>query len=355
MKKFHQYCYGRHFEIFSDHKPLEGILAEDKPTPTLAAARLQRWAIILSAYDYEFKYRRGVENGNADALSRLPLQETGETDVEDNSYASIHLTELERSPVTAKDVKFFSRRDPLVSKVIDIVARNNRMELKQAAFSKFAEKSEELTVEDGCLLWGSRVVIPEALREKVLEELHQTHPGITRMKNLARSYVWWPNMDNNLETLVRECAVCQVHQNFPKQAPLHAWEWTSEPWQRIHIDFAQYEKQSYLIVVDSHSKWLEVVPTKGESTADTIEVLRRIFATHGLPEMCVSDNASSFLSEDFQEFMSKNGIRHATSAPYHPSSNGQAERFVAAFKNGIKKTQGYLITLSCKDFYSVTV
>ena len=122
--------------------------------------------------------------------------------------------------------------------------------------------------------------------------------------------------------------MCQFHQNAPKQAPVHHWEMTTEPWQRIHIDFAEYEGKSYLVLVDSYSKWLEVVPTRGQSSLDTIEALRKIFATHGLPDVCVSDNAASFLSEEFQTFISKNGIHHITSAPYHPASNGQAERCV---------------------------
>ena len=68
-----QYCCSRLFEIFSDHKPLEGMFSEHKPISFSATARLQRWAIILSAYDYICKYKRGREHANVDGLSRLPL------------------------------------------------------------------------------------------------------------------------------------------------------------------------------------------------------------------------------------------------------------------------------------------
>ena len=125
----------------------------------------------------------------------------------------------------------------------------------------FVNKAEQLSVEDGCLLWGNRVVIPKTLRGKVLEELYQAHPGINRIKGLARSYVWWPNMDNELERLVEHCHMCQAHQNMPHKAPIHPWEWARNPWQRVHIDYADLNGKNYLIIIDAYSKWLEVIPT----------------------------------------------------------------------------------------------
>ena len=165
------------------------------------------------------------------------------------------------------------------------------------------------------------------------------------MKSLARSYVWWPRMDTDLENLIEKCEKCQLYQNAPKKAQLHPWEWTSSPWQRIHIDFAECQGKQYLIVIDSHSKWLDVVPTPGTTSQNAIQALRGIFVTHGLPENIVSDNATSFSSEEFESFLSKNAMHHITSAPYHPSSNGIAERAVGIFKQGISKMTGETLLL----------
>lgn len=96
----------------------------------------------------------------------------------------------------------------------------------------------------------------------------------------------------------------------------------------------------YLVLVDAHSKWMDVVMMKNITTAQTIEKLRIIFATHGLPQKIVTDNGPSFTSHQFKEFMDKNGILHITSAPYHPSTNGLAERAVQSFKLGLKRTTG---------------
>ncbi len=85
--------------------------------------------------------------------------------------------------------------------------------------------------------------------------------------------------------------------------------------------------QMFLVVVDAHSKWIEAVPTNQSCTSITIITkLRSIFSTFGIPEVLVSDNGAAFTSADFEDFMTKNGIRHLTTAPYHAASNGLAER-----------------------------
>ncbi len=91
-----------------------------------------------------------------------------------------------------------------------------------------------------------------------------------------------------------------------------------------------------MVVVDAHSKWREAVPTNKSSTSiTTITKLRSIFSTFGIPEVLVSDNGAAFTSEEFEDFMIKNGIRHLTTAPYHAASNGLAERAVQTVKQGL--------------------
>ena len=97
--------------------------------------------------------------------------------------------------------------------------------------------------------------------------------------------------------------------------------------------------KTFLIVVDAHSKWLEAVSVPSTSSQATIQTLRTIFATHGLPETIVSDNVTGFTSSEFQQFLTQNGIKHIKTAPYHPATNGLAERAVQTFKEGMKKIQ----------------
>ena len=188
---------------------------------------------------------------------------------------------------------------------------------------------------------GIRVIVPKKYQDQVVHELHQEHQGIARMKAVARSHVQWPKLDQCLEKVAKNCLPCQQVKNVPSLAPLHSWVWPSIPWQRIHMDFAGPVKgKMYLIVVDAHSKWPEVVEILSISAASTIPHLRSLFARFGLPEQCVSDNGPPFNSEDFATFMKGDGIKHICSSPYQPATNGLAERFVQTFKKALMASEG---------------
>ena len=339
--KFRQYLLGRHFTIFSDHKPLMYIFGDTTGIPSMASARVQRWALTLSAYSFSISYRPGAELANADGLSRLPLPDTPE-DVPIPADTVLLLECLNSSPVTASQIKSWSSQDPLISKVLSYVLQGWPT-VTEDTLLPYSRRKDELSTQDGCLLWGNRVVIPPPGREKIIDILHNTHPGMTRIKALARSYVWWPNMDAELEEKVRHCQECQHHQRLPARAPLHPWEWPERPWARIHADFAgPFMGKQFLLMVDAHSKWLEVhiVPTTSSNAA--ISKMRTVFAAYGLPEILVTDNGSAFTSTEFSEFTTRNGIRHVTSSPYHPSTNGLVERAVQTFKQAMKKSSSPL-------------
>ena len=122
-------------------------------------------------------------------------------------------------------------------------------------------KRDELSTEEGCILWGSRLVVPPSCQKPVLDFLHQCHPGITHMKSLARSYVWWPNMDHALENITKQCDPCQFNKNNPSKAPLHPRMWPSRPWSRLHLDYAgPFMGKMFLVTVDALSKWLDICP-----------------------------------------------------------------------------------------------
>ena len=136
-------------------------------------------------------------------------------------------------------------------------------------------------------------------------------------------------------------------RHTPAVAPLQSWVWPAQPWKRVHIDFAgPYQGSMFLVAVDAHSKWPEVHIMKETTTAKTIEILRKMFAAFGLPEQLVTDNGPQFVSEDFAAFTESNGIRHIRCAPYHPASNGLAERFVQSLKMNLKSTLNSGLSLS---------
>uniref|UniRef100_A0AAQ4PHJ0 Gypsy retrotransposon integrase-like protein 1 n=1 Tax=Gasterosteus aculeatus aculeatus TaxID=481459 RepID=A0AAQ4PHJ0_GASAC len=303
----------------------------------MGSPRVQRWATLLRAYEYKIIYKPGKEHANADALSRLPLPQIGE---EDDTDQVLMLEVMDDPPITTAQVKQWTARDETLSQVLVWCLKGWPREV-DARYKPYSQRRLELSVKDGCVLWGARVVIPQRGRKAILQQLHHTHPGISRMKGLARSYVWWPGMDSEIEKEVQSCHTCQENRNLPAGAPLHPWEWPETPWSRLHIDYAgPFLGKMFLVIVDAHSKWIDVYPATTATSQVTIEKLRQCFSIHGLPQTLVSDNGTGFTSQEFKAFMNQNGIQHITSAPFHPASNSLAERAVQTFKQGIKKIKG---------------
>ncbi len=109
-------------------------------------------------------------------------------------------------------------------------------------------------MEDGCLVLGPRVIVPAHLKDQVLSKLHDTHPGIVRMKAIARSHVWWPQIDRDIEDIVNSCPSCLRVKQSPSSAPLHPWTWPSKPWQRIHVNlFGPFLNKMFFVIVDARS------------------------------------------------------------------------------------------------------
>ena len=143
--------------------------------------------------------------------------------------------------------------------------------------------------------------------------------------------------DRHIEQMVRDCQSCQSVRNRPPTALLHPWSWPDGPWKQIHVDFAGPVFGSmFMVVVDAHSKWMEVIPMSTTTTEKTLEVLCNLLASYGLPEQLVSNNGPQFTSSDFELCMAENGIKHIKIFAYHSASNGEAERFVQTFKHTLK-------------------
>ncbi len=185
------------------------------------------WALTLAMYEHSLAFRTTLDHGNADALSRLPLP------TKPNSTPMpvelVLLMEMFRdSPVTTKQIRCWTRRDPLLGRVLRYIEYGwpdkDDLELKP-----FRSRRTELSSQDRCILWGSRVVIPPPGQMQLLHKLHEGHPGMSRMKCLARGFLWWLGMDSSIEEKVRRCPECQKQQAAPPVAPLHPWQWPTRP------------------------------------------------------------------------------------------------------------------------------
>ena len=351
LKKCHKFLHGRSFTIATDHQPLVHLFGDQKPTSPMASARVTRWHMSLSAYNYKIVHKKGSEHLKADALSRLPLpcqDDEMHSLYEDEEAVPFHLlSDLDTQPVTAEEVKKETRKDPVLRRVREHLLRGwpNKSNVDPDLQAYYSRK-DELSVEDDIILWGRQVVIPQApdIRTQLLSELHSTHPGIVKMKALARSYFWWPKLDSELELVIRTCPECQENQKSPTPVPMHPWEFPENPCQRVHLDYVTVDGKKVLVGVEAHSKWIEATIMNSTTAAATVKEVRRWFARLGLPETIVSDNGPQFVAEEFFSFLTENGVQHVQTAPYHPSSNGLAERAVQTVKSGVKKMSGDLET-----------
>ena len=179
--------------------------------------------------------------------------------------------------------------------------RNGWPENPDTDLKPFYSRKEETSILKGCLLWGSQVAVPNSGREAILNELHVGHPGMSKMKALARMYVWWPGLEKDIKISVKTCYGCQENQANPPGVPLKPWSWPSRPWSRIHIDYAgPFLSCIFLIIIDACSKWIEAVPTISAMSATTIKILQSTFARFGLSKLVVSETGQCFVSEGFK-------------------------------------------------------
>lgn len=342
VKTFFEYLFGNIFLLQTDNAALSRIFHPEKSIPEIAGARIQRWAIYLSAFRYKIKHIKGSEN-YADWLSRMPLP-TCETagkitpilDDADNVCIK-HVQAYDFATLDWKRVQQLTRQDQMLCKVLRFCVDGwpEKQPIEKEILS-YWRKREALSIESNCILWGHRVVIPEKLRKLVINELHFSHFGVSKMKALARSFVWWPSLDSDLEEVTRSCLRCLETKKMPIKIPLTPWAWPTTPWHRVHADFlGPIAGKMVLLMIDSHSKWPEAFIMSSMGEEATVATFQEVFTRYGFPAHLVTDNFKTFVGQACQRLFKHAGIRHSTSPPHCPATNGAAENLVDTFKRKV--------------------
>ncbi|KAA3677171.1 uncharacterized protein DEA37_0006802 [Paragonimus westermani] len=167
----------------------------------------------------------------------------------------------------------------------------------------FYRVRDALTILYGCVMLRDRAVIPALMRSALLRQLHVGHLCMTSMKAISRSYMFWPGIDQDIESTVRSCESCALAAKAPPRVDAIFWPETKGPWTRIHVDFAgPLNGKYYFVVVDAYSKWPEVIPMSLASTPTTVTALGQLFSQFGVPESNLSNNGPQFTTMAFVNF-----------------------------------------------------
>ena len=349
-----------------------------------ATGRLNRWAAQLMEYTFKVKHIKGSSNYTADSLSRLSmcgvdrtaeypdgrLQRLGELpttvlyhisiEEEDmmqevrglaqqpqQDYVEVSIAQLvgevnkeawDILPLSIADVAKATREDKIYGKLYNSV-RSGNLNTDDPDVAKFNGVFTELYIEQEVLYFGTRVVIPTIQQARLLEELHFTHIGAMKMKEAVRRYFWWPGITRDIETITLNCAGCRRFRKKPPPVALCPWPYSRRPMERVHVDFCEFKGKMILVMIDSYSKkiWTSLMNTD-TTTLKTLAILYGWFCEeNGFPTTLVSDNGPQFTADMFKDKMAKWGIKHLLTPPYHPASNGLAERAVGIVKDRLKK------------------
>lgn len=254
-------------------------------------------------YDFDIQHVSTTAFGYANFLSRLMSSQSRPD--EDYVIAAVYVHSEARAilddsisnlPVTHKMIVAETRKDPVLQQVVSFLNEGWPASAKLFAdpdVRKFFARRDGLQVVDDCVMFGDRIVVPLKFRKRIIRQLHRGHPGMDRMKSLDRSYVYWPNVDDDVLQFVRQCKPCAAAAKSPTKATLESWPLPDRPWQRVHIDYAgPVDCYYYFVIVDAYSKWPEIFRTRAITATAALDMLRETCSRYGNPDVLVSDNAT---------------------------------------------------------------
>ncbi len=337
---WHYYLYGRKFKLRTDHRALTVLLncagAGRKPL------RLQRWHDRLYWYSFVVEYKPGSTNCMADMLSRSPVnslfaeEELDVLSIFGNANVAL-LSEQEIAAATVTDLE--------LCEVVTCIKQGWPKQDKVSAQIKpyYAER-DVLSVYRGCVLRNDTVVIPVALRDRVVTLAHEGHAGVSRTLQRLREAAWWPGVTSFVRNKVASCVACSENcdNNVTRSTPLIPVAWPTEAWSKIGIDIVgefsdvPFSKRFAITVIDYHSRWPEVHFCGTVTSQVVIRFLTELFSRWGIPKVLVSDNGVQFVSAEFEQFLAQCDIEHVKTSLYFPQSNGLVERFNRSVKQAVR-------------------
>ena len=292
---YHLYLYGQPVTVLTDHLPLLGMI--NKPGAKLSA-RVERWVLRLQPYDVTLKYQKGADNP-ADYMSHHPDKSATSTRATKVAEDYVNFLADESKPLALVKEKIITETlsDKTLQAVIKAVKTGRWTDTDVKPY--FNVRNELSVTQDGIVLRGCRICIPQSQQDQAVQLAHQGHQGVTKTKSLIREKVWFPGIDKMVEDRVKRCLPCQSTTTTTTREPLQMTNIT-RPGEEVSVDFADVGNGQYLlIVVDDFSRYPEVEIISSLTAKVAIHKLEGLFARWGTPKIVKSDNGSPFQSAEF--------------------------------------------------------
>jgi transposase InsO family protein len=334
LERFDQYTYGREVVVQNDHKPLASIL---KKPLSQSPKRLQSMILRIRRYDITFDYVPGPKLVLADTLSRAPLKSEESVKTVHNMNATQYLN---ISDSRLEEIRTATEEDASLQTLASVIKNGWPENYKDinANIKAYYDVKDMLSIYDGLIFKGEKIVIPYSMRNLIKQRLHAAHLGKDSMLRRAREIVYWPGMQNEIIQIADQCKICLEAKPMNQKETIIQHAQPKYVWEKLGCDLFTIENRDYLVTVDYYSGFWEIDHLPTTTSKTVIQKLKGHFARFGIPKMIISDNGPQFSSSEFKTFVGDWGIEHITSSPGYPRSNGKAESAVKAAKTMMQKS-----------------
>ena len=290
-------------------------------------------------YYCEIKYRPGKDDENpAYFISRHPDEAIPLPENIAENYVNYLCNNIVPKAMTLSEVKDEIKNDSVLQKISRAIETNQWWSDPETRL--YTNVKEELSLRDGVILRGRRLVLPQSLQREAVELAHAGHQGMVKTKRLLREKLWFPSIDKMVENRIKTCITCQAatQGTMPRLEPLNMTPLPKAPWKEIAVDFVGPfpSGELLLVLIDEYSRFPEVEIVHSTSAMATIPKLDGIFSRQGIPDVVKSDNGPPFNSDEFANFASFLGFEHRKVTPYWPKANGEVERFMRTLEKAIR-------------------
>ena len=339
VQHFNHYTFANRIHIISDHKLLQPLF-NGKMLVT-CSPRTARLLLKIIDKDIKFYYQNGPTMHISDALSRLSDHNTKRGNAQEVQGLNIQICEVSpvQSNLTITQIQAETANDPEMQQLIKYIMQGwpSRQQDCVQQLQSYHTFKEELSVIDGLVFKGERIVIPTTLQSKVLQAIHRSHMGIQKTLDRSKGCFYWSGISRDITHVCETCEECLKHANKQQKEPRGQVRDVSEAWESLPTDIFEYKGKFYLIVSCRFNGYIVVRQMSSHSTYETIQQFQSIFAELGVPRHLHCDRGSNYTSMEFQRFMQGLNVKLAYSSSEHHSSN-YVERSVQVVKGFMKRS-----------------